>query len=262
MPIIYGGKGKLLGGVAAAAPSTLLTGIVAYWKLDEVSAGVGAVQRNDSVGTNHLTENNPIPSAAGILSNGADFISANSRILSVADNPSISTGDIDFTFAGWIKFTTAVGTLLSKWGGGGHQEHALWISGARFTFTVSNDGNGVVSVTGNTFGVPPTGAWIFFVAWHDSVANTLNIQINNGAADSAAHATGVFDSDSPLTLGYLGGAGVYLNGVLDEVGFWKRTLTAPEKTSLYNGGAGLTYPFDGSLGLDVAYQSPYNWRTT
>jgi hypothetical protein len=30
-------------------------------------------------------------------------------------------------------------------------------------------------------------------------------------------------------------------GLIDEVGFWKRKLTAQEITALYNGGAGLPF---------------------
>jgi hypothetical protein len=32
-------------------------------------------------------------------------------------------------------------------------------------------------------------------------------------------------------------------GDIDEVGIWSRVLTSTEVTQLYNGGAGLQYPF-------------------
>jgi hypothetical protein len=35
----------------------------------------------------------------------------------------------------------------------------------------------------------------------------------------------------------------YHDGRIDEVGIWKRVLTAAERTQLYNGGLGYTYPF-------------------
>ena len=34
----------------------------------------------------------------------------------------------------------------------------------------------------------------------------------------------------------------YFDGLIDEVGLWRRVLTAQERTDLWNGGAGLTYP--------------------
>ena len=33
------------------------------------------------------------------------------------------------------------------------------------------------------------------------------------------------------------------DGLIDEVGYWKRTLTPAERTTLYDFGRGLTYPF-------------------
>ena len=41
----------------------------------------------------------------------------------------------------------------------------------------------------------------------------------------------------------------YWDGLIDEVGFWKRILTAQEKTNLYNAGAGLAYPLIESSGF-------------
>ena len=37
-----------------------------------------------------------------------------------------------------------------------------------------------------------------------------------------------------------------MKGRIDEVGFWKRVLTSSERSLLYNGGVGLTYPFSGA----------------
>jgi hypothetical protein len=82
------------------------------------------------------------------------------------------------------------------------------------------------------------------VAWHDSVGNTINIQVNNGTADSAAHNLGVFYGTAPFAIGARDAAAAdYWDGLIDEVGFWKRVLTADERTTLYNGGNGLAYPF-------------------
>jgi hypothetical protein len=44
-----------------------------------------------------------------------------------------------------------------------------------------------------------------------------------------------------MRIGAFAYAGIYTNGSIDEVGFWKRVLTADERTWLYNSGAGRTY---------------------
>jgi hypothetical protein len=37
--------------------------------------------------------------------------------------------------------------------------------------------------------------------------------------------------------------GLETSGMVDEIGYWERDLSSSEVTTLYNAGAGLTYPF-------------------
>lgn len=54
------------------AVSPLLTSLIAHWKLDEASG-----TRNDSHGTNHLTDNNTVTTATAKLgTNAAQFTAA------------------------------------------------------------------------------------------------------------------------------------------------------------------------------------------
>jgi hypothetical protein len=94
-------------------------------------------------------------------------------------------------------------------------------------------------ISASTFGSPALNTWYFLVAWYDSVADTLNIQINNGTVDGKSNATGCFDSAKGFTLGDF--AFTPFDGLLDEVGIWKKVLSAPERTWLYNAGAGRSY---------------------
>ena len=80
------------------------------------------------------------------------------------------------------------------------------------------------------------------IAWHDATADTVNISINNGSTVSAAYTFGSANGSSAFELGRRTGGASYLNGALDEMGIWKRVLTAAERTRLYNNGAGVTYP--------------------
>ena len=79
---------------------SLLTDLVSYWKLDEASGDA-----LDSHGTNNLTVNGSIGTAAGKIGSARDLESSGSdQYFSLADNASLSTGDIDFSVAGWVKF--------------------------------------------------------------------------------------------------------------------------------------------------------------
>ncbi|MGE5462503.1 MAG: LamG-like jellyroll fold domain-containing protein, partial [Syntrophothermus sp.] len=60
------------------------------------------------------------------------------------------------------------------------------------------------------------------VAWHDAVTNTLNIQVNDGAAATVAYSSGAMDTTYPLTIGaHADGAGTW-DGLIDEVFLYKR----------------------------------------
>lgn len=78
----------------------------------------------------------------------------------------------------------------------------------------------------------------------DAAGDTANIQVNNGTPDSAATSgTAPNTSAAEFRIGareYAGFEG-YFDGLIDQVGIWKRVLTAQERTDLYNAGAGLSY---------------------
>lgn len=88
----------------AAAPSTLLDDLVAYWKLDEPSDGSAQVDRADSVGSNTLTDVNTTASVAGKISLAADFVRADATELSIVDNADLSLGAL-LLFLGFVLDT-------------------------------------------------------------------------------------------------------------------------------------------------------------
>lgn len=219
----------------------LTDSLIAYWKLDEASGS-----RADAHSTNTLTDNNTVTSNPGIINTAAQFTAANSESLSAADSAALSTGNIDFTIACWVYLDSkATRETIATKGGGGASTSDEWIldylnTSDRFRFFTG--GGSYKIATANNLGSPSTETWYFIVAWHDAAADTVNIQVNDGAIDSTATA-GVAPSDT--TQGFKLGqyaSSLYMNGRIDEVGFWKRTLTTQERTNLYNGGAGLAYP--------------------
>jgi hypothetical protein len=83
--------------------------------------------------------------------------------------------------------------------------------------------------------------WHFVVFWHNAAANTIQIQIDNAAPVSAGTTGPMPAGLGAVTIGL--GWGLNFDGLIDEIGLWRRVLTADERTQLYNGGNGLTYPF-------------------
>lgn len=221
----------------------LTDSLISYWKLDESSGNA-----IDSHGSNELVETaGTIAATTGKINGARDFEDGDTEYFTIADNASISTGDIDFTFCCWINAESlaAQGRIIAKINAAVTVlEHQLFYStvSSRFRFQVFN-GTSVVG-TADWSAAPSTATWYFIVCWHDAAANTINIQVNDGTPVSNATTGAPADTAAAFSIGSLEGlAGSYWDGLIDEVGFWKRTLTSGERTSLYNGGAGLAYPF-------------------
>lgn len=227
----------------------LTDSLISHWKLNEASG-----TRDDSHSTNHLSDNNTVTSATGKVGDAGDFEAMNTEFLSLSDNAAMSTGATSFTFACWVQLESTgsenFSTILSKdTVASGHREYNLIYEKVanRFSFSAGRTGSTTVdSAIANNFGAPSLATWYFIVAWYDRDLDTVNIQVNNGTANSAAKTIDPPDGTGSFFIGKLGNNQFYWDGLIDSVSFWKRVLTSDEKTQLYNSGNGLDYDSFGS----------------
>jgi hypothetical protein len=231
-PMFYGHQG-------AASVSTLKTGLTSYWKLEEASG-----TRSDAMGGNTLTSNDSVGQSTGKIGNCAHFASISNQWLSHVDNASLGTGDIDYTFAGWVLMDSISGfnVIISKWNTAGTKEYQLAVNSVstKFEWSVSGDGTASDTILSST--VPTTATWYFLAVYHDSVNNLIGISVNNGTFATVAHATGSFHASVAFGFGSNATTGNNsFDGRMDEMGFWKRMLTATELSALYNSGSGLAF---------------------
>ncbi len=219
------------------------TSLVSYWNLDETSG-----TRAKTAGTCtscDLTDNATVTYAPGRLKNAGDFETSNSEYLSITDNADLSTGNVDFSLSAWVNLESKPAggaAIIGKGNFDAGSEYILQYSGSldRFHFESRNSADsGNQTVTANNLGSPSTEQWYFIVAWHDATADTMNIQVNNGAVDSASATGGVYDGTNTFNIGALSNAGRPWDGKIDEVAFWKRTLSAAERTQLFEDGLDL-----------------------
>ena len=103
------------------------------------------------------------------------------------------------------------------------------------TFRVSSDGlvhQGQVRAT--SFGAVATGTYLFVSAFHNAATDSMGVAVNN-TQDAVSYTGTVFAGSGPLVLG-AGGSGqtAFMNGAMDEWGFWKKVLSAQERTDLRN----------------------------
>lgn len=237
---------------AAGGGSPLLTGIVSYWKLEES----GTNNRIDELGTNTLTASAGMTNtASAIIGNGALF--NGSSKLSVASNASIEF-TTNFSVSLWI-YQASIATniaFINKWD---------YPTDASFTLQTSNTdaanlrlfvadsdldgGSNIVDTSGANLS---NGTWYHVVVVYDGTqtGNTNRAKIYVNGSDLTVNVLGTIvasinQSVAPLNFSSWEGASRFMgNGDrLDEIGVWSRSLTSAEVTQLYNGGAGLQYPF-------------------
>ena len=229
----------------------LIDNIQGYWKLDEASGNAA----DSTANANTLTNNATVTYGAGKINNAATFVSASSQYFSRTDAAQVGldlTGDHSLAF--WFK--------LTSWASGDNFYVAVkWASSdANFTYAISNPA-GVSRINANLYNNAnpannhpyaknaasafSTATWYHAVFTYNLTTETMTFYINGSSLgtvqdltqDTLHNSAGAFE---------LGGSGVlasYSDMSLDEVGIWNRELTSGEVTSLYNGGAGLSYPF-------------------
>lgn len=222
-----------------------LTSLAGYWRLDEASG-----TRYDVLGTNNMTSVNAVGSAAGVITNCATFATASSRALTNAPTTALASGStIAITAFVNLASKTQANVVAARYDGGASQRgYMVYYDNTidRFKFIVSTNGTSTFTATANSFGSPTQGTWYWVYAYYDSAAQTIGISVNNGAIDTTAVANVIFATTAGFTIGANLSSGAIANpldGSIDEVSIWRRTLNYSERAFIYNGGTGRTYPF-------------------
>jgi len=233
----------------------IIDNLVSYWKLDETSG-----DRSDAHGSNTLTDHNGTSYGTGKIGNCADFELNNSNFLTKSDNSDLSVGDIDFSISLWIKFESLTfSDYYAVCKGNEYQIYYDYIS-SRIKFRANISGGATISA--NNLGAPSTGTWYHIVCWHDSVNNEVGIVINNGTPDTTSYSSGFTDGTGTFAIGayewFSGFYTGYFDGLIDEVGFWKKVLSSSEISSLYNSGNGLAYPLSTDTPVNKSIQCIWN----
>jgi hypothetical protein len=231
----------LLGISGAGSPrSTLRQGLVAAYNMSN-SGNLGL----DSAGSSNLTNVNAATQAVGKVNNAAQFVRASNQNLTLPDNAALSMGDIDFTLAAWVYLDskpTQAG-IVSKSSGSNAATTEYYLdylaSSDRFRFVVS-DGTTAKVLSATNFGAPALSTWYLILAYHDSVANQIGMQVSNTALNTTAHSAGVQDSSGAFEIGREFASNSFgFDGRIGPVLVWKRMLRTVERYALWNNGNGL-----------------------
>jgi hypothetical protein len=229
----------------------LRASLVSYWKMDEASGA----SRADSHGTFHLNNaGDPVPDVSGLINNAMDGSNVGDRRLAAAVQ--VTSGASTWEMSAWVNYATInTGSFAACWddtSGDYRSWHLLVGAGGKTPlFQVSSDGTvgAQGTITATTFGALSTGTW-YLVTWgFDGDADEIFVSVN-GVEDAASWADGIYFpglGNTQLTFGARSNGIGHANCDIDECAYWHRRLTADERSTLYNSGAGRTYPLAASV---------------
>lgn len=219
--------------------TTLLTGLECYWKLDE---GSGAA-RSDSHGLENLSNNGTVGQAAGLLTNSATFGTGN--CLTRASGVNTQTGNKNISVSLWFYPTAgSQAAILYTKGGTNDIPNIEWSISLTGTSTVMIDvwqDSAPQSLQSDDTYV--LNQWNHVVGWIDVDNNKIGIHVNGGTAKTVTKTKTPVAGTGALSIGAYADNAYNFTGRICEVGRWAKVLTATERASLYNSGAGLAYPF-------------------
>lgn len=203
--------------------------IVAVWKCEETS---GVRYNSASTTLNSLTDNNTVTYTTGMDGNACYFTRANSEYLSATD-ASLTGIDLNspFTISMWVNlasYPSDYAVFLDK----GTKAFFIQNNGGTYRFK-TDMGSGWENNT--TFSTD----WTLITIVND--ADSVRVYFNDTMQVDDAGAT--TDNTSSLFIGAYTGPQFYFDGAIDEILWFDIALTDADVVDLYNGGAGLFYPF-------------------
>lgn len=228
-----------------AGGSSLLTGLVAAWSLNSVLT-------DESGNGRTLTDGNAnLGFASGLVhANAGNFIRAN-NVYAYHNHNSLHPGVGDYTVETWIKLTNNSGsgdllTIFASGAGSGGANPGLWLWCRQSDFLVQAqfELEGVQrSITAFPSGFTHS-TWVQFVYEldRDGNAQLFYNNVSQGTVNIAGEDSSMLPA-YPFTLGRYVGDVHYMNGIIGPCRIWNRLLTALERSTLYNAGAGEAYPF-------------------
>jgi hypothetical protein len=230
----------------APTSNTFLTGLYAYYKLDEASGNA----IDSSVYGRNLTQGSSVGTTAGVINTSRSFDGSGGTAFFSPFSTNFSPGANHFFTTFWMKAGTLTQTnndsgLIGKM--------SFSASDGEWLVYYRNGTNKVrmdVSLTGrvasqivleSTTAISNTTDWYFIAAGWDGT--NIKISVNGGPYVTASFAGPVFSGNGAVFSIGTESSSNYWNGNIDEVAIWigRNDLTISEVQQLYNNGAGLPF---------------------
>lgn len=216
--------------------------IVALWKLDEASGNA-----LDAVGSYGMTATGTPGALTGIVSGGRNLVRASVQYFGVA---SAAVTALPLTVACWFRCTSVSinQNIFCQAPASNNFAWGLAVNGSNKLQFYASNGSGSFDLLNGTTTIS-SGTWYFgAIVWRTATDREIYI---NAASEGTSSVSRTPDAtNNKMRIGIYSGSSDAdsFNGDVDEVAYWSRALSGSELTSLYNGGAGLAYPWSGGGG--------------
>lgn len=225
----------------------LTDNIQGYWKFDESSGDAADATPNG----NTLTNINSATFVPAVIANGIDLEAGSSQRFTRANGSLVGLGFTgDLTLAGWVNFeTVADAGLCAKFSAvsGTDRSWNFRMGGATaIGLRIVYDGAGS-NFTSSVSWSPSTATWYYIAVTKSGTTIKFYVNGSQQGTDQTGASSAINTSTVPFMIGAQeSDGGGPMDGKMDEWGAWNRALSGSEISQLYNGGAGLTYPFAAS----------------
>ena len=220
--------------IGNAIPSTLLSGLTAFWELDETSN-----IRYDSHNGYDLTPEVGQPdigSTNGVIGNAADFTGG-----WLFSNHTFDLASSGFSISTWLNgIATNVGPAVSQWQTG--NGFIIGIDSAtfatnEFTFVLGNNPASYINKYSYNTG------WHHIVGTYDPTIGTSKLYVDSVLRDTVTGIPSIpLNGSANFKMGTIDAGGEFVyDGLIDSSALWLRPLTQSEVTFLYNNDNGLSY---------------------
>jgi len=217
-----------------------MTGNVLLMHMDETS---GPIVDYSGEGNNGTVHDGVAYGADGKINTSLSYDGAGDYV-SVVNDPTLKiTGPI--TLAAWVNFDSLGATsdwkgLVAKWnhtaqGGSGWGYGLFKASGTnQIAFiTASAAGGGYADAQADD--PPALNTWYHVVGTYDG--SIMRLYINGELQTATGTQSSIYDNDEPVTIGtFETNNNFWLNGTIDEVAIWNRSLSGNEVLDIYKRG--------------------------
>ncbi len=202
------------------------TGLVGHWTFDAKDGSTSSKVEDVSGNNNNGTVNGATLTNLGRFKEAYDY-DGTSDSINAGNNSSLNV-EVEFTLSAWIKTTDDDGMFISK-GNANNDGYHLRVFGGTFRFYVGSSG------FRNTNVIINDSLWHHIALTMDNntspkvnVYHNGNLVLSNDDQPNAG-------ADYALLFGKHWDDSIYLNGTIDEIILYNRSLSALEVSDLYQG---------------------------